>query len=107
MRQSASWMTIWDDRILEIISVEGSGAASELKERDELDIAHSTISRRLKKLSEHGLLNRLANGVYTLTDEGEAYLEGEYDAAKERYINRGENGEDESDGAASEPGING
>ncbi|WP_420182064.1 helix-turn-helix domain-containing protein [Haloarcula sp. KBTZ06] len=107
MRQSGSWMTIWDDRILEIIREEESGTSTELAKRDEIHIAQSTVSRRLQKLSEHDLLRALGNGVYVLTDEGEAYLEEKYDAERERYINGGgssdgENGADAADG----PGIN-
>jgi len=107
MRQSGSWMTIWDDRILEIIHEEGNGSPKELEDRDEVRISKSSVSRRLKKLADHDLLQPLANGVYIITDEGEAYLNGEYDAGKERYINRGnsadkENGTDATDG----PGIN-
>ncbi|GGN92840.1 PhiH1 repressor [Haloarcula pellucida] len=107
MRQSGSWMTIWDDRILEIIREEGNGSPKELEDRDEIRISKSSISRRLKKLADHDLLQPLANGVYIITDEGEAYLDGEYDAGKERYINgggssNGENGADTPDG----PGIN-
>ncbi|NHX40155.1 MULTISPECIES: PhiH1 repressor [Haloarcula] len=107
MRQSGSWMTIWDDRILEIIHEEGNGSPKELESRDEVRISKSSVSRRLKKLADHDLLQPLANGVYVITEEGEAYLNGEYDAGKERYINRGnsadeENGADATDG----PGIN-
>ncbi len=89
MRQSGSWMTIWDDRILEIIHEEGNGSPKELEDRDEIRISKSSVSRRLKKLADHDLLQPLANGVYVITEEGEAYLNGEYDAGKERYINRG------------------
>jgi len=107
MRQSGSWMTIWDDRILEIIREEGNGAASELADREEIHIARSTITRRLQKLADNNLLQPLPNGVYMLTDEGEAYLDGEYDAERERYINGGGSSEDDGEaGAADGPGIN-
>lgn len=79
-------MTIWDDRILEYIDEEGSGSPSELKKSGYLKVSKSHISRRLRKLAEHGLLNHLGNGVYVITDEGEAYLEGEYNAETEAYI---------------------
>lgn len=100
-------MTIWDDRILEIIREDESGTSTELAKRDEIHIAQSTVSRRLQKLSDHNLLRPLGNGVYILTDEGEAYLNGEYDAEKERYINDGGSSDEESGaGAADGPGIN-
>ncbi|THE63395.1 phage repressor protein [Salinadaptatus halalkaliphilus] len=34
----------------------------------------------------HGLLTPLGNGVYTITDSGEAYLDEEYDAESEIYL---------------------
>lgn len=56
-------------------------------------------------LAEHGLLTHVGNGVYVITDEGEAYLDEEYDAEEEAYIN---NGNSANDGpSASEQGTNG
>ena len=86
MRQSGSWMTIWDDRILEIVHEEGNGSPTELANREEIHVSKSSVSRRLGKLAEHGLLQPLANGVYVLSAEGEAYLNGKYDAEQGRYI---------------------
>jgi Mn-dependent DtxR family transcriptional regulator len=63
-------------------------------------VSRTHVSRRLSKLSEHGLLHTLANGVYTLTDEGEAYLAGEYDAENGVYLD--ETG-DSSPSASGEP----
>ncbi len=57
MRQSAQWMTIWDDRILEIAREEGSVRAPTLVESQYLHISRSQISRRLRKLRDRGLLN--------------------------------------------------
>jgi len=101
-------MTIWDDRILEIIREEESGTSTKLADRDVVRVSQSTVSRRLQKLAEHGLLQPLPNGVYVITDEGKAYLDGEYDAERERYINRDQAAEDESNGVDTpdEPGIN-
>lgn len=73
-------MTLWDDRILEIINDEGSGNATELADRRYIRVSRSQVSRRLKKLAEHGLLQPLGNGVYVITNAGEEYLEGELDA---------------------------
>lgn len=77
MRKSADWMTIWDDRILEVIREEGSGSPTPLSEHDYIHISASQVSKRLKKLSEYGLLEALGNGVYVTTPEGERYLDGE------------------------------
>jgi len=87
MRQSGTWMTIWDDRILEIIRDEDAGRVGDLTEREAIRISPSSVSRRCKKLAEHGLLTPLGNGVYTITDRGEAYLDEEYDAENEIYLN--------------------
>lgn len=80
-------MTIWDDRILEIIRDEDAGRVGDLAERDIIRISQSSVSRRCKKLAEEGLLRPLGNGVYTITDEGAAYLEEEYDAENGVYLN--------------------
>ncbi|MFC7239160.1 PhiH1 repressor [Saliphagus sp. GCM10025317] len=87
MRQSGTWMTIWDDRILEIIRSEDAGRVGDLAERNSIRISQSSVSRRCKKLAEHGLLTPLGNGVYTITDRGRAYLDEEYDAENEVYLN--------------------
>ncbi|EMA63190.1 PhiH1 repressor-like protein [Halorubrum distributum JCM 13561] len=73
-------MTIWDDRIMEIIQDGGPTSASELDKEDYIRTSRPNISRRLNKLADHGLLHRLPNGVYSLTDKGERYLNGELDA---------------------------
>ena len=65
---------------MEIIRKEGSGSPTELSESDYVRVSPQHVSRRLKKLAEHGLLNHLGNGVYVLTEDGERYLDGELDA---------------------------
>ena len=73
-------MTLWDDRILEIIREEESGSPKQLSDNKYIRVSRSQVSRRLKKLAEHGLLNDLGNGVYIITEQGEQYLDGEIDA---------------------------
>ncbi|WP_076143267.1 winged helix-turn-helix transcriptional regulator [Natrinema saccharevitans] len=87
MRKSGTWMTIWDDRILETLRKEGAKPVGELAEEEGLRISHSSVSRRCKKLAENGLLTPLGNGVYIITDRGEAYLDEEYDAENGVYLN--------------------
>lgn len=89
MRHSGAWMTIWDDRILEVIREEGSGTPKQLDESGYLHISKSQISRRCRKLGDKGFLQPLGNGVYTITEKGEAYLDEEYDAEREKYIKDG------------------
>lgn len=89
MRRSGSWQTVWDDRILETAANDDDGAVSltGLVEDEHIRISQSSISRRCKTLAEHGLLRKVGPGTYILTDEGEAYLKGEYDANEGVYLN--------------------
>ena len=82
MRKSTDWMTIWDDRIMEIIRDGGPTSASELSKEKYIRTSRPNISRRLNKLADHGLLHRLPNGVYSLTEKGEKYLDGELDVSE-------------------------
>jgi len=74
-------MTLWDDRLLEWADSHDSVSAPDVKDTDYFRITRPHISRRLRKLADHGLLKDLGNGVYIITDEGEAYLEGDLDAS--------------------------
>lgn len=91
MRRSASWQSVWDDRILEIAINDEDGAVSvsELVDNDLVRISQSTISRRCSKLADEGLLRKISAGTYIITDEGEAYLRGEYDAEEGVYLDKG------------------
>ncbi|WP_244257145.1 ArsR family transcriptional regulator [Halomicrobium sp. IBSBa] len=59
-------------------------------------VTKQQISRRLRKLADKGLLLDLGNGVYVITDRGEAYLNGEistYEDEQDEPIDvNGENG---------------
>lgn len=76
-------MTIWDDRILEYIQENESGSPSELEESGYVRVSRSHISRRCKRLAEHGLLKPLGNGVYVITERGERYLDGGLDTSED------------------------
>lgn len=94
MRQSGTWMTVWDDRILEYISEKDTNSSSvgELTDSGSIHVSKTHVSRRSKKLAEKGFLIDLGNGVYTITEIGTAYLNGKYDAENMAYINDGEQG---------------
>ena len=79
MRRSGKWMTIWDDRILEIMKTDEDmvGRVKELADDKNVRISRSSVSRRCTKLEEHGLIRKVGDGVYILTDRGRAYLKGE------------------------------
>lgn len=95
-------MTIWDDRILEHIRAEDGGRVGELADKENIRVTNTHVSRRCKKLAEHGLLRDLGNGVYVITEEGEAYLDGEYDAENHVYLN--DNETESGPTAGEEPG---
>jgi len=80
MRYSASWMTLADERILEYVRENESGTPKEMEDSGYVRYSRQYISQRAKKLVDYGLLNHLGNGVYILTDQGAAYLNGELDA---------------------------
>jgi DeoR/GlpR family transcriptional regulator of sugar metabolism len=86
-------MTVWDDRLLEYAAENESVSAAAVKDLDVFRVSRSTISRRLKKLANHRLLLDLGNGVYVITDEGEAYLNEELDADKLEDHSENSNGE--------------
>lgn len=85
-------MTVWDDRILEIIESDEDdiGKVSNISNHPHIHVARSTVSRRCKKLADHDLLRQIGDGVYIITDEGKAYLSGEYNAESESFVEEGE-----------------
>jgi predicted transcriptional regulator len=96
-------MVLADERILEYIREKGSGAPKEMADSGYVRYSRQYISQRAKNLVDHGLLQHLGNGVYIITDEGEAYLDEEYDANKGVYINRDVA---DTDDAATSAGTN-
>lgn len=86
MRYSGEWMQKWDDRILEVLEEEGPRGVGYIDEHPAIRSSHSTVSRRLKDLAAHGLVSERGNGVYMITEKGKAYLNEEYDAEHEVYL---------------------
>lgn len=82
MRYSGRWMTLADDRILEYIRQNGSGRPKPMKDSGYVRYSRAHISQRCKKLADYGLLEDLGNGVYIITEDGEAYLDGELDTGE-------------------------
>ena len=80
VRQPAEWMQPVDDRILEIFREHGNLTPAAVEEFGGPSSSHA--SRRCKQLARYGLLEQIVTGLYTLTDEGEAYLDEEFDASK-------------------------
>lgn len=79
-RKDAEWMVPVDDRILELIQEKGNLNPAAIEQFDVTSANHA--SRRCSKLAEYGLLDRMAPGLYALTDEGLAYLNRELDASE-------------------------
>jgi len=72
-------MTQGDDRILE--TLESSGLVLSPRVLSEnTDYTRNYINKRLKKLRENGLVDRVDDGLYRITDRGRAYLDGDLDA---------------------------
>jgi len=80
MRQRAEWMRPVDERILETMRDEGNMTPQALDER--FDVAVANYARdRLSMMEKYGLVEKLARGLYRLTDEGEAFLDEELDTS--------------------------
>ena len=76
-----------DERILEVIREEGNLQPTTIRDKmaekaTDLDYTPQHVGYRCRELYEHGLLTRFGRGVYSITDEGKAYLDGELDAGE-------------------------
>ena len=94
MRHSGDWMALVDDRVLEYLREHDSGSPTEMKREGPIHYSRQYIDRRCKKLAEEGLIKHLGNGIYVITEDGEAYLDGELDTQNWVYL-------DENGGAAT------
>ena len=92
-------MTIVDDRILEYIDEHEHGSPTEMKREGPVRYSRGYISERCQKLADHGLLKPVGNGVYTITERGEKYLDGELDT----HVDRPDSGPEASD--SDEPSV--
>nr|WP_321166983.1 MarR family transcriptional regulator [Halorubrum sp. Atlit-26R] len=97
-------MTSLDDRILEFLHENKPTTPTKMTTEASLPYSRQHVDRRCKKLDEEGLLESLGNGVYMITEAGEAYLKGHLDTENWRYI--AEDGEDSYDNLAENTGTN-
>jgi len=74
-------MVAADDRILEYLSDSETGTPKQMADSGTVRFSRSYITQRAKVLLNYGLVRHLGNGVYTITDEGQQYLDGDLDAA--------------------------
>lgn len=79
MRKRADWMTLADDEILEYLESQGAGTPKAIA--DAIDRNNDYIGVRCRKLASSGLVERPSRGFYVITEEGRAYLDGEFDAS--------------------------
>lgn len=82
MRYSAEWMTLADERILERLSEVETDTPKGMAESGDVRFSRQYIGQRCRKLANFGLTQPLGNGVYRITEDGQAYLDGELDAAE-------------------------
>lgn len=79
MRPRVEWMTRADDYILEFFEDTEIVATPHVVSAN-IDYSRQYVNRRIRTLSENGLLENTGNGLYRITDRGRAYLAGEVDA---------------------------
>ena len=72
-------MTQADDRILETLGDSDLVLSPRVLSAN-TDYSRHYLSTRLGKLRDAGLVDRVDEGLYRITDRGVAYLEGELDA---------------------------
>ena len=94
-------MTLVDDRVLEYVREHGSGSPTKMKREGPIRYSRAYVHNRCKKLTERGLLEHLGNGVYVITDDGEAYLDGQLDTETMQYLS-----EDEKEPTRSSEEVN-
>lgn len=85
MRESADWMTSSDERILEVCASEGNmtpRAVSKEGRIARVDITRKYAGARMRELAKYGLLCRIDDGIYGVTEEGKQYLQMELDASE-------------------------
>ena len=80
MRYSADWMTIADERILEYLSTAETSTPKKMADSGDVRFSRQYIGERCRKLADYGMVQHLGNGVYRITEQGRAYLNGELDA---------------------------
>lgn len=78
-RPRVSWMTQADDRILETLA-DSDLVLSPRVLAVNTDYSRHYVSARLGELRDAGLVDRVDDGLYRITDRGRAYLEGELDS---------------------------
>jgi len=80
-RQRAEWTTQTDEAILETMRDEGNMTPQALDDTFDVATANYARDRLSEYLVPHGLAEKIGRGLYRLTDDGRAFLDGELDAS--------------------------
>lgn len=80
VRLAADWMVLADERILEFLEAEGPTPPGMMSNDSRVPFSSQHINNRLWLLTDAGFTRNAGQGVYYLTDQGEAYLRGDFDA---------------------------
>lgn len=78
-RPRVSWMTQGDDRILETLA-DSNLILSPAVIAINVDYTRNYVNKRIAILRDNGLVERVEDGYYQITDNGRQYLAGELDA---------------------------
>lgn len=81
VRKRADWMSSTDEQILETMRDEGNMTPQALDERFNVTAANYARDR-LSEMRRYGLVEKLARGLYRLTDDGRAFLNEDLDASE-------------------------
>jgi DNA-binding PadR family transcriptional regulator len=89
MKPRPSWASKYDEPILEFLADSDAALPPavvqfNLEWKDIVSPAYSTVKRRMRKLAEEELLEKVNPdaGYYAITEKGRAYLQGELDASE-------------------------
>jgi hypothetical protein len=73
-------MVLADERIMEILADMEKASPQLLADDERMPWGKEHINQRLWKLRDAGLVVRVGRGIYSLSESGCSYLEGEFDA---------------------------
>ncbi|SDC06525.1 winged helix-turn-helix domain-containing protein [Natrinema hispanicum] len=80
MRKRADWMVRADEVILEVLESDLLLGPTTIAKNGDLSRQH--VSNRLSILIAYGLVERVEEGYYRITDRGKRWLRGEIDASE-------------------------
>jgi hypothetical protein len=86
MRKQPEWWAKWDDRILEFLYENGPASSGIISSDEYIRISQPYVSRRLRTLREHNLIEATDNNAYVITKRGRYYLAGGYDPQTQSYL---------------------